>query len=461
MKDKISLSKEYKLNIWIEENNIPYAGKLTLTPEKISIYICGEGSDSREFPDIGHCRNLEKLVCYERDHTFTLLNLKLITGGWRTIQYSPTSIAFHEVEFEAECVFIGDSGCVNQEKYFLFNIKSESLNKWLGITNKPSEIQSKLGVSGSLLNGDIDTSEFRTSVKNFGVFSCDYDINIFYDITKFQSGTYYPPSFTWRLEKPQDEKGLLVELKKTYQIFSFLVGGDLDISEINLIKRNTRKSIVFYYPTKNKNSEKITILFPLGRNIQQGYSYLPELPLNLFESFYNHEKYSFIEKYNHYVRLQNAEERFLGFFRLLESMCYVEKEFLNGKLLQDTISKYKAEIHNIFNDKKNVNSFIKRIIHSNKTKYNTEKCLRGFLCRIPTEIKSNWSILESELSNICKLRNDITHANELIVELGKLRKYEKFIEVLFLLAFFESVDVPFDTTAQFIKKLNGYHFITH
>jgi hypothetical protein len=200
------------------------------------------------------------------------------------------------------------------------------------------------------------------------------------------------------------------------------------------------------------------ILFPLGDHLVNYQPNYPAFPINSFKEFYALEKkeVGYWEKYIKYRRMTNIEEIFLGYFRLLESLCYQKKAYLNGDLLKEISKKAEPYLIKKFKDKKNVKSFLNGLSRYNNSKYNTEKNIRYFLIKAPKELSSTWKFTKKDIGAICKLCNDITHANDYYVEKGEVENKAKFIEVLLLLRLFLMVGIPMEISSKIINRVDGY-----
>lgn len=217
-----------------------------------------------------------------------------------------------------------------------------------------------------------------------------------------------------------------------------------------------------YYSTGkiSRASKSHTALFPLSKDSFPDWGW-PELPTEAFLNFVQlpkSKKERFI-KYLRYKRLNTMEDRFLGFFRLLESLCFKESAYLDSELLDKNIDQIKPIMIKRFRKKKMVQDFLKRLPRLNKSRYNTQTCLRKFLETLPSEIIAGLKFSVDDLKDICRLRNDITHANEYYVSENKLTEYTYFIEMLLILALFKELGIPHTTSMLTIHRMSGYYWI--
>ncbi|MGI2025060.1 HEPN domain-containing protein [Shewanella glacialipiscicola] len=112
-----------------------------------------------------------------------------------------------------------------------------------------------------------------------------------------------------------------------------------------------------------------------------------------------------------------------------------------------------------FNDKRNVKNFLKAIPRLNRSKYNTEKCIADFYDEIPFEIRNDWRYSKPDLNALCKLRNDITHANDYRISEDDMMSRIKFVEVLLVLALGRSLEISFADLENVIHRYSGYHLL--
>ena len=244
---------------------------------------------------------------------------------------------------------------------------------------------------------------------------------------------------------------------------AFFIGNDFSV-ELVEIGFESGKQGALYYPSEkiSPTHEPNDALFPLGKNLRFYFESLPSLPLSTFNSYMSlpESQISYFKKYLRYRRMENPEERFLGFFRILELLCLKKKKFLDDeKLLENLITRVKPYLIKKFGNPKNVTSFLKGIPRLNSSKYNTEKCIQDFYSKIPSRIVEKWKLKKSDIGAICKLRNDITHANDYYASEFEIEEKSKFIEILLVLALFEKIDIDLTISSEVIHRIPGYNII--
>lgn len=116
---------------------------------------------------------------------------------------------------------------------------------------------------------------------------------------------------------------------------TLLIGSDFKVNEVTVTSgcQTFPSNISVYFPNTNRTHERDYPVFPLGLNLKFNDRDLPEFPLEAFSNYYllDEKERIIFTRYLRYQRMKSDEERFLGFFRLLESLTtksstYVEPE---------------------------------------------------------------------------------------------------------------------------------------
>jgi hypothetical protein len=248
-------------------------------------------------------------------------------------------------------------------------------------------------------------------------------------------------------------------------LLSFLLGYPLAAERIQLIKRNGGLLPSSLYVTGHRqsvtDSEHRYPFFPLGHNLSFDQLGLPPLPIDVFPTYMGllGSGRAFIKKYLRYRHLDNPEERFLGFFRLLEKLCYENESFLPHDKLQSLLTRATPFLIRYFNDTKNVRRIIKRMDRLNRSKLDTAGCIKRFMDAIPATTQERWIYGAGDLEAICKLRNDLTHANELEPDTSDIATKAKFIEVLLVIRLLIHIGVPVADAASISGRLQHHYSI--
>jgi len=346
------------------------------------------------------------------------------------------------------------------------SIHSEAIKKWVGNTEKQEEIIRSYHNKEPIFDSPEKLTEFGQEMPNYGGVYVGYNLSMHSSSPGFSSGICFPPSISLVFENPISINASYCKYLEIYSLLALFNGNDfaVDLIEVKFGSSSFSQAGTIYFPTTNNipRHDQGYPLFPLGKNIRFDSLGLPELPLESFNYYFSlpDKKRGYFKKLLTYQRMDNPEERFLGFFRILESLCFKKKFFLDEDVLEDLSKRIKPYLVKRFNDKKSVASFLKGIPRYNGSKYNTEKCIQDFYVKVPVEISKNWTVQKSDIGSICSLRNDITHANDYYVSVHEVEEKSKFVEVLLILALFESINIDLSVSSRIIDRLSGYHLVT-
>ncbi len=461
--ESLELTESYHFDITVEDGLNHFAAKLDLTPGKIVVTIMGERYDGRNC-SIGS-GDIDRLICHDFTKTFFLHKLRFVKGNNRTICRHPKHIGFFENSFEVEyVVFTPTYPHVNNSFQFI-SIHSDAISKWIGNTNTQEEIVKAYNNNEYLFDDKIKLNEFSVKLDNLGMLGIRYNLSMHSLSPDFSSGINFPPSFRIEFLNNLCTEEVKEIFDKTYNLLSFFLGNDFFIKrvEIGFGSVNFNRNGSLYYPTKDTSPkyDQGYSFFPLGTNLRFDSLGLPPLPLDAFNAFFSlpQEKAGYFAKYLKYKRMNNVEERFLGFFRILETLCFKEKSYLDKDLLFELIKKAEPYLIKKFDDKKNVKSFLKSLPRYNNSKYNTEKCIQDYYKTLPNSLSSKWKIKKNDVGSICKLRNDITHANDYYSSEYDLEVKTKFIEVLLIISLCEMIGIDLAKTERLIHRIHGHHLI--
>lgn len=448
----LNLDEEYSFEVTVEDNDQSFAGKLMLSPKQCFLHVMTERKPSEEF------YNSTEIYCSTISNNFNLYELKFKSSSSNFVLTcsDQTRASFYELTFEVGFILIS-KGWMNYQKNILsFTIDAPLLAKWIDYTQTQDSLMRKV-ISNEEISKE-DKVEFRQYITDYGELVLYYNLIQNYSIETFSFGSNYPPKLTLYFNTPKSISELHKELNKFYDLMTFIIGSDFDITNvaIDTLESNFSSSSV-YFPTDYKINETTYPILPLGHNSVRYASHLKELPLEAFNNYYKlpeHKRIIFT-KYLRYKRMKSDEEKFLGFFRLLEKLTYKSQSYVDEEILKSILSKSKTYLKKRLNSKPStIKDLSKRIEKTNQMKYNTLKCLSDFYDSIPIEIQNSLLFKKDELGKITKLRNDITHANEYSIESRDLYQYTSFINALLFLALIAELEIPLDVCIPIARNLN-------
>lgn len=458
-KDSLELGESHVFDIAWEYEKNTFSGKVFLSKSDVKIKFTGEMRHERKFPLLSIPK--DKLTCNSFEHTFILHNLKPLNISSRHLDRQTT---FFECEYSVGyLIFIPtryyDKTCVFES----IDIHSSTINTWIGITKKQQQIIQLHAKGENLFTHAFDANQIACDINEDLFLSIGYNLSTYQSLKDFNYGFEYSPSLKLDFGNDQTSSSIKSIFDHVYSLLGFLNGGDFSIRKVVLRCNNygSHKLGFLYFPIENEHQERELpySFFPLGHDLAFDTLGLPPLPLSVFDDFFSlDEKHkSLFLKLLKYRRMENVEERFLGYFRLLESLCHQTKCHVDVDALKVLIKRVKPFMKKYFKDSNGVSSFLNGLSRYNRSKYNAEKCISDYYGMLPTIVTNKWSLTSKDIRGVCTLRNDITHANDFYIEESELIKKTVFVEVLLTFALGEKIGINVDIMGAVIQRLTGYH----
>lgn len=441
--EKLSLSEQYAFEVNVQYENDTYAGELFLTPDSIKLEIMGEdrNKDTGIMRDFRSLADIGVLRAYKGDDNFLLYGIKHVRGVSKTLNRLKGK-GFFKIVLEIDYVIFSRYHLLINQEFCSFSIYSSSIQRLIGRTFTQER----------LLEENSPGEEFLV-ITDEVVFCYAYDYRSSHDSTK-KIEEICPHLFGQMM-------GTLIEflavINDLFTVFSFLNGSELEIEEIILRKEGGLSSLdsSLYYPTNRflKPRAKTSAFFSWHANRGNyidscGFK---DSHLTKYFSLENTEK-SYFSKYLRYKRVDSVEERFLGYFRVLESCCRKDGIYVDFDILESFIGKTKDIITSFFPvEKKQLLSLVQRLKKLNRQKYNTETCIQRLMSSIDG---IDWVYSKIDVKRICDLRNDITHAND--YSLDEIEPMTNFIESLLVFSLLRLIDVSEVEIVKVLSRLDVF-----
>lgn len=455
------LAKAYEFRVTVKGESGHFSAELKLSPTAITIRISGDEEAERRWGYAPY--ELASMECFGFNMNFLLFNLHFVKGGNYWVGENLKKISHFEAEYTAEYVIASKARIPSLELHSI-HLFCPTLEKWVGYTEKQQEIVenqvsgSRVGLHASF--DDFDFSEFCAGNDN-SIVSVNYNLSAKASPLEFEVGVRFPPSFGLFLPNRVLPLEAMRLYQKAYAFLSLLHGHELSMDRIELWEESPRSDseAYLYYPKRALAKYELSSYswFPLSHKLRYDTLGLPAFPLDSIVKYFSGE-YEHVEKWIKYIkyrRMRNPEDRFLGYFRLLESLTKISKNYLDPELLNKQVIRIENIMARIFGDRKAVKSFLRGIERYNNSKYNTANCFRDFYAKLPQELVKKWSLGKDSIEPICKLRNDISHANNFFENNDDLLAKCSFVESLLLIALLETLDISIATTTKMIVRLPG------
>ncbi|ARG16951.1 hypothetical protein B7L44_10320 [Acinetobacter nosocomialis] len=447
------LKNDYIIDVRVCDGNSNYSGKLTLTPKECFIEIFTERTPSEEF------KLSESLICSSLYPQKTLLLF-----GTELVSFSSTLLEMQNIDpiwgtsfkFKIQYVIISYNYIENTKKINNFTLNTNFLKKWTMHTKTQDKILNGLFKRDS--SRETTGKEFFQEIQNYGYIGLYYSSKEFSSIDELNAGLKIFPHLRTMFTNsiPMDE--IYREYLKLYQLLALFNGGDFKVDTVELeIDEWRSKPSYMYFPSFQNDELHSYTLLPLGKDVIYSDQRLATLPLNFFNAYYNltDEKKEIFKRYLNYKRVHSTEEKFLGYFRLLEKLTFKTKSYVDSDKLSKLLKWAKSYLtKKLDSNSKTMSDLNKRILHTNNSKYNTEKCIADFYDTLPQEIQNSLQFKKDDLRKICKLRNDITHANDYVISDYELYDYTTFINALLFLAITNLLlEIPLETCIPISRRL--------
>lgn len=461
--DQLLLHESYNFNVVVTDNKGErFAGKLALSQRECTLIVVGEVTKDRQ-SDFS-LDGAKMLVCSSGNATFILMNLKAREHFFGVLQRHPTPVNAFEMSYTIEYVIYSRSPISSSIQFLGLEIQSSSIANWVGETATQRRILSMFN-SGTLFNNpDPVPTEFEHDIPDVGVIAIGYAVSTHFSVTDFSTGFQFPPRMVFAFNESKGIEDVIRLLHMLLDVLSFLMGQKVSVQAIELstpLGRERFKPTLYFSGAETEESEGRYAMFPLGHNKVRDDFGIPALPLDSLNAYFkaNGQLPTYFKKYIRYRELENSEERFLGYFRLLEKVTFAQACYVDSERLANLLDRTEQFLIRYFNDRKNVKGLSKRILRANSSKLNTASCIRKFMELMPSELSDRWIFDSDDIDAICKHRNDLTHANEFEPNDQDIEAYAKFIEVLLVIALFNAMGIPPEYMIRVIPRIRRYDWI--
>jgi len=461
---ELFLNRNYSFDVVVDHQSEKYAGKLQLSPQKITLTVMGEYDDEKDAPEFSSYE--ECIVCRGFFPTIILFENHTPGLGWRNLSRHPKHKGFFEIMFEVGYLVFSKSHFSTTHGIREISVVSETISDWIGNTDTQENIIDMYFRREDLFDDPRKRAEFVVKVENVGILGVEYQISQFYDSSSYKAGVIFPPEAFIGFPEPVKTQNVKKIYDELYSLFAYLVGGELDIEAIKVgidTYPSTSKGFL-YLPTEHipQRSRYSIILFPLSKDIRFGDAFGPPLPLEIFQNFFqlNSSIREYWSKYLKYRRMENYDEKFLGYFRLLEKAISRESPYFCPKLLTKFLERIKPILKKHGYRGRDIAGFVGRVKSMNSSKINIQNLLEQMYDSLPKDMVRKWEIDRSGIKDVVIERNNMTHAHPSYIGEEDLYKYTFFIEILLIFALGEKIGMKADFVQNYIHRMQGYHLVS-
>jgi hypothetical protein len=384
------LAETYQHNVQVAFTpNIFHLGILNMSPSEITIqFSCEYDSDNTEEQFLW---KYNEIYCQTSDVFFKLIDLERITADFGVFQDSSYNRWYHRAIYSIQYVICSVSPFSTFDNLTGFSITSKEINRWIGNTHKQENI---LQYYENRDNGKFELTEFITGTTLDSSLKCDYNITLYHNSPEYKGGILFPPEITMHYFQPVNINRIITDLFYLADVFSFLIGENITIEKSYLylgqFLGRPKETYLYYKHIKKEDTtnDNYGVFFPLGTDLRFKHSDTPEFPLKIFQDYFGLNDYNkrLIKQFIKSRIMLNNEDKYLSLFRIAEKLSY-------------------------------------------RKNFNTKENLENEYKHIKDMFPNNIQIL-TKTEEMVKLRHDITHANEYIVDEMTLQFYIDAINIL-------------------------------
>ncbi|WP_342323491.1 HEPN domain-containing protein [Kosakonia sp. BYX6] len=316
------------------------------------------------------------------------------------------------------------------------SVFGENLKKWSGCTRKLNRIIQRGIINQRPLENDC--TEFEKSIRGLG------DIGLYYSFRLggldglHTVGMSVTPHVTITFDEEISLDNLIKSYVDLYMLLRFLIGESLNISQVKVDSDSClgRNGAVFYLAEKKteKNRGNVGVFIPYSTPYYDDSE--EKFPSMVWDAYYNpdnNDTKELIKKYVTYTMVNSNEERFLGFYRIIETMTIKKSSYVDENRLSELLKRSRRFFAKNFPEA-SISDFFRAVKRANKSKHNTESSIHHFIKSFPQSMIDALNLDDVKIGDICSSRNKIIHQPLFSESPEKVYKFMKITEALTVLA---------------------------
>ena len=326
-------------------------------------------------------------------------------------------------EYEVSEILFNSKNNVKIDNFIQLSFSSKDLQKWIQTTN----LQRKI-LDNYLLkeHNNIDLKEVVIDIENMYLI-IHYPTTRYLDSSNNRAGIKFKPTINLSF---QQEVSFEYIRKKYFELLNLLYlvfGYDLNIDEINLL--NDESSFSYFYKQKLDRTYDKNVFIPLGHNLKFNNNIM-ETPLSIFQNYFKLDDYkkSFFKVFRKYKMFHYTEDKFLGYFRILENLMFDKKEKFTESYMKIYLENINLSDEEKLEEKSKLEKNLDKSIIDRKEKIKFIVFHNKFINVVSDNYKLKVNFTDVE--EIVKLRNDISHFNDYKITQNNLEKYIDYLEIL-------------------------------
>lgn len=449
----------YKDNIneqfkgYVSLNSTRHGAELTVSDNTISIRIFDFNKKlNRKEIDIF---SLHQIIFHCGITSYLLFGLDFKTCSFMKLGHDES---FDDFSYSAKGFLHTKLDLSRIHKFTGISIHAEKLKAWAGNTRKLDAVIA-CGLNNTQPNPS-DLVEFKKKIKGFG------SIGLYYSYVHggleglHTVGMSISPHIILEFENDLVFTDLLEQYIDLYTLLRFVIGNNLELSIVTIFSDNDfsntfERTIQLYLPEKRtkKPTYPTGILIPYSSMYQNGKEDI--FPHMIWDYYYNQDlrtNRALLKKFVSYSMISSTEEMFLGFYRIIETITMKKSCFVEEEKLSVFLNKARGILSKTFPNS-SISDFIRAIKRANKSKNNTEKCIRQFIKNLPPHFTESIGLKQLPINKICLSRNNIIHQPLFSESPEKIYKHMQITEALTILALLIELGV----TMEKIEEISFSH----
>lgn len=358
--------------------------------------------------------------------------------------------SFRDYTFAAKGVIHSRVNLNDVDRYQALSFYSNGINQWLGNTIKLNKI-----INGSVANQlptQEDLLEFERDIKGVGILAGYYS----YEYGGLEGihtvGMSVMPHVNLHFEKVVDLNGLVEHYINLYMIMRFLHGKYLDFTNVRVYLAGMARQVEasLYFPEKRNSKRELYDVMPLPYSSPYQDGSESNFPLHIFDRYFdpeNEEVNLLIKRFINYTLIDSDEEKFLGFYRVIERVTFKQSYFIDELVLSNLFDRSRKILQNKLQGV-SISKFRRAVLKANKSKANTEACIRDYIKRLPSDFIANLGLGKIKVDEICKVRNDMTHQPFFSISAQKLFDCMNVAKILSAIILMVELGIPFEQIEQ-------------
>lgn len=444
---KDSISEPIKGHVIIDKEN--YFSELSINNNEIKIRIFD--LNNKKNINFLEMESLHSIIFNLGTSYYLLFDLKLNTSSFMIIGNNGK---FNDYTFLAQGFLHSTRELYQSDSFNNLSIYGDNIKKWSGYSHKLDSI-----LSSSFINkppNNEDCIEFERKIQDFGTIGLYYSYRFGQLDDLHTVGMSVEPRITITFDKPVSLDKLIEHYTDLYMILRFFIGDSLMISNVKTQRCSEHRGNYthFYLEEKKEGKRGInaSMLLPYSTIYRDNSE--NTFPEFIWENYYNPENTDtkkLIKQFMTYSMIHNNEERFLGFYRIIEAIttensCYVDEERLL-KLFKESRGFLARKLPGT-----SLSKFFRAIKKANSSKNNTQMCIQNFIKKLSDVVIENLKLKDINIAEICASRNKIIHQPLFLETPEKIYNHMNSTELLTKLALLIRLGIPNEKLEELINQ---------